>query len=166
MIKYVKKSCWFYFHNIFNHFPSPSLLLLQSKYHLDAPTASYLVFLALPLLPMSLFFSFFLSFLLFFYREREGKGGKKRGRESSMWERNINQLPLICTLSRDQTCNLGMCPDQETNWQPFTLWDDPQTTESHWWGPMSIFNTAVIVVLLKSNVVTAQNLHWLSFYSK
>ena len=41
-------------------------------------------------------------------RGREGK----TGRETSMQETNINQLPLLCAPAGDQTCNLGMCPDQ------------------------------------------------------
>ena len=49
--------------------------------------------------------------------EREGE----RGRESSMWERNINQLPLAQALTRDQPHNPGMCPDQESNHRPFAV---------------------------------------------
>lgn len=44
-----QKSCWFYFHNRFNHFLLPSLLLLWCKYHLGTLIASHLVFLVLPL---------------------------------------------------------------------------------------------------------------------
>ena len=39
----------------------------------------------------------------------------------------INWLPLICALTWDQTCNPGMCPDQELNPQPFSLWDNAPT---------------------------------------
>ena len=42
-------------------------------------------------------------------------------------ERNINQLPPICTLIRNQTCNLGMCPDWGSSMQPFGPWDDAPT---------------------------------------
>ena len=50
---------------------------------------------------------------------REGK----RTREK---ERNIDWLPLV---RPDQywTCNLGMCPDQASNLQPFGLQDDVPT---------------------------------------
>ena len=34
-----------------------------------------------------------------------------------MWERSINWLPPVCARTRDQTCNLGKCP--ELNPQPF-----------------------------------------------
>ena len=51
---------------------------------------------------------FFLRFYLF--SEREGKGGRKRIRETSMCGRNINWLPLACpqlgTQPTIQTCAL------------------------------------------------------------
>ena len=34
--------------------------------------------------------------ILFTYFQREGKGGRKRGRETSMCKRSIDQLPLAC----------------------------------------------------------------------
>ena len=43
-----------------------------------------------------------------------------------MCERNIDSLPLV-----DCIHNLGMCPDPESKWQPFALWDDAQPTEPH-----------------------------------
>ena len=48
-----------------------------------------------------------------------------------MWERSIDQLPLIHTLTwcRDWTCIPGRCPDQVSNWWPFALQDD--------WCPIS-----------------------------
>ena len=46
-------------------------------------------------------------------------------------KRNIYQLLPICALTGDRTYNLGMCPDQELNLQPFGVQDDtPQWTES------------------------------------
>ena len=44
------------------------------------------------------------------FREREREIEKKR--ETLMWEKNIDWLPPICALTRHQTCNLGICPDQ------------------------------------------------------
>ena len=55
-------------------------------------------------------------FLGFFVLERE--------RER---ERNINQFPLVRTLTGDLTCSLGMCPDQGWNPQPFGAQDDSPT---------------------------------------
>ena len=42
-------------------------------------------------------------------------------------ERNIDWLPPVHGPTRDQTCNLGMCPDWETNLQPFDVWKDTPT---------------------------------------
>ena len=53
--------------------------------------------------------------------------GRERARE-----RNIDGLPLTCTLTRDQTHNSGMCP--ESNQRPFALRDDAQTTEPYQLG--------------------------------
>ena len=41
-------------------------------------------------------------YVYWFERER------KKKRETSMWERNINWLPPVCTPTRDQPCNLGI----------------------------------------------------------
>ena len=73
-------------------------------------------------------FSFFLYFylhlktcLLILERGREGE----RTRNINM--RNIDRLPLVHAPTGDQTCNLGMCPDQELNLQPSSLQDDAPT---------------------------------------
>ena len=63
-------------------------------------------------------------FLLTF-REREGE----REKETSMWKRNIDQLPPICTPTGDWTCNPGMCPDWELNLQPFGV---PDNALNYW----------------------------------
>ena len=34
--------------------------------------------------------------------------GREKGKETSMSERNIHQLPLVLTLTEDQTHSLGM----------------------------------------------------------
>ena len=49
-------------------------------------------------------------FIIYFYRL--GKGRRKRGRETSIWERNIDRLPPVRTLTRDWTHNPGMCPGE------------------------------------------------------
>ena len=53
---------------------------------------------------------------LFVYRE--GEGGRKRGRETSMCKRNLDWLPLAHARSRDRTCNPGMCPYQHQTGDP------------------------------------------------
>ena len=70
---------------------------------------------------------FFLRFLKFIFRE--GKGRTKRGRETSVRERVISWLPVAPTPTEDQTRNSGVFPSQESNLQPFALWDDTQLTE-------------------------------------
>ena len=45
-----------------------------------------------------------------------GMGGRKRGRETS---------------TGDLARNPGTHPDQESNWQPFSLWYKAQPTEPH-----------------------------------
>ena len=42
-------------------------------------------------------------------------------------ERNIYQLPTVCAPNEDWTHNLGMCPMQGSNPQPFGVWDDAPT---------------------------------------
>ena len=44
-----------------------------------------------------------------------------------MWEENIDWLPPVYAPTGDQTRNLGTCPDQELNPQPFGAWDDAPT---------------------------------------
>ena len=72
---------------------------------------------------------------------REGKGG----RETLMRERNINGLPLTCAPSGDWTCNPGLCPDQESNWQPLGLQDDAQGFKRFcfFWEHLSIYSDFV-----------------------
>ena len=55
---------------------------------------------------------------------------RERGRETSMEERNIDQLPASCTLSREQTHNLGMCPDKELNLQPFGVFTGKRSNQA------------------------------------
>ena len=76
----------------------------------------------------------FLSKIIISFKDRMYlflENERKRGREPSMWERNIDRLPLACALTEDWSCNLGMCPDQELNQQPFALQDIAQPTELH-----------------------------------
>ena len=63
--------------------------------------------------------------ILFVYFQREGKGRRKRGRETL-----IGCLQGTC-LIKDRIHNPVMCLDWEPNWQPFTLQDDAQPTEPH-----------------------------------
>ena len=57
-------------------------------------------------------------------RERESEGEREREREKHQCERSVDWLPPICALTMDQTHNLGMCPDRESNLQPFGVRDN------------------------------------------
>ena len=39
----------------------------------------------------------------------------------------------------DLACNPGMCPEQESNWQPFGLWEDAQPPEPCLSGQILLF---------------------------
>ena len=45
------------------------------------------------------------------------------GEEGGISVRNIDQLLPSSALTRDQTHNLGFCPEQESNLQTFGVWD-------------------------------------------
>ena len=53
--------------------------------------------------------------LLILERDRE----RERDRQT-----DIDWLPSLCSLTGDQTCNLGMCPDGELNPRPSGVWDN------------------------------------------
>ena len=42
--------------------------------------------------------------------------------------------------TKDVALNPGMCPDWESNQQPFSLWDGAQPTEPHWSGLLYCFH--------------------------
>ena len=56
-------------------------------------------------------------------------------------ERNIDQFPPISDSTGDWTHNLGVCPNQGSNLQPFSAQGDmpTQPTEPHSKGYFSIF---------------------------
>ena len=76
-------------------------------------------------------------FSLFFERERKGE------RETLIWERetSVGCLPYApgpCighAWTGEQTHNLGMCPDWDSNLPPFGYGMTLQTTEPPWQGP-------------------------------
>ena len=59
----------------------------------------------------------FKRFYVFIFRDRKGTG--KRGRETSMWERDISISCLSYALTLDQTRNSDMCPDGENELATF-----------------------------------------------
>ena len=86
-------------------------------------------------LPITSWFCFFFNFFksspknIFFIAYREGEGRK----------RNSNCLPVVRIQTGDQSCNLGMCPDQEPNWGPFSYGMMLEPTAPHWPGLSWVF---------------------------
>lgn len=75
---------------------------------------------------------------------RERKGGRGRREETSMQERNIDQLPqYMHALTMDQTQNLGMFPNQESNWHK------AEPTEPLWQGKGCLFINSVACLKAK-----------------
>ena len=86
---------------------------------------------------------------------RDGEGERKR-RETSMCERNINQLPLVHAPTWKQAHNPGMCPHQESNQGPFTLQDNIQPTELYqlrWLFLILLIKSCDFLILSFVNVV-------------
>ena len=79
-----------------------------------------------------LFFKDLLKKILFIFRE--GKGRKKRGREKG--EKHQCVVASCTPPTGDLTCNPGLCPDWESNWQPFGSQAHAQSTELHQPGPI------------------------------
>ena len=80
-----------------------------------------------------------------------GKGGRKRRKGTSVYERNIDQLPLACpqlgTWPTTQACT---CPYWESNQQPFSSQGDAQPTEPHQSGAYCVF----LKVTVSKNLLT------------
>ena len=55
---------------------------------------------------------------------RETGKEKERDRDIDIDVRNIDWLPPICIPAGEGSHNLGTCPDQELNLQPFDVRDD------------------------------------------
>ena len=67
---------------------------------------------------------YFFFKILFIFRER-GKKGEREG------EKRQCVVASHTPHNGDLTCNPGMCPDWESNLQPFGLQASTQSTESH-----------------------------------
>ena len=81
---------------------------------------------------ISIHFSFNKNrFYLFIFRER-GKEGKREGEKHQCVV--VSRAPPTGDLAH----NPGMCPDWESNWQPFASQSSTQSTEPHQPGQVSI----------------------------
>ena len=73
-------------------------------------------------------FNFFMhaqEYIFIDFRER-GSGGGERNIDM----RNIGWLPPIRVLTRDQTCNMGVCPDGESDLWPLSAQDNTPTNQA------------------------------------
>ena len=77
-----------------------------------------------------------------FFRER---GREEKDRERNIEVREIHQLVASCTCPyQGTTRNPGLCPNQKSNWWPFSLWDNGQPSGPHWSGPDHLFKKKCI----------------------
>ena len=82
---------------------------------------------------VSHFLALFHCSLFFFLNPHEDifidfrQRGGEREREKYLYDKH--RLLPICTPTRNQTHNLGMCPDQESNPQSFGVWDHSPTND-------------------------------------
>ena len=74
---------------------------------------------------------------------RVGKGGRKRGRETSV-------SCLWHTPNQGPGPQPGMCPDQKSNEQPFNLQDHAQPTEPHQSG-LALFMNDILAPIISYN---------------
>lgn len=101
-------------------------------------------------------FSIMLSLIhfLFYWLEREREEG---GRERE----NEKHQSVACTRTptRDQTSNMGICPDLELNPPPLDVWDDAPTNFVY---ISSIDRGRPVIWCIKHSSQIAQSLHVLS----
>ena len=85
---------------------------------------------------------------LIFFRDKKEQG---MGRETLMWERNIDWLFPACALTRDWTSNIGMCPDWESNPQPLVYGKALQPAEPPGQGHDEFLNCSLTFFLAITN---------------
>ena len=86
-------------------------------------------------LPCHGYNSYAKNFTYFIYLFLERGKGKVTERERNINVREKHRLVASCRCPIwDQTQNVGMSPDRESNRRPFTLWDDAQPSEPHQLG--------------------------------
>ena len=106
----------------------------------------------------------FLNLTLRFYSFifREGVGWEEK--ETSMSDRNINQLPLTRTQPGTEPAIQATCPDPASNWWPFACQDDTQPTEPHQSGPEKLLKTFVWYLLQKERKKRYDHCLWMRNY--
>ena len=92
---------------------------------------------------------FFIAFFFFFFFNLDRERGKEREKNWCEREAFIGcllyapRLGIVHALTGNQTCNLGICPDQESNLQPFSFMRTFQPTESHQPGQYMSFSLSI-----------------------
>ena len=87
---------------------------------------------------------FFKRFYLFIFRE--GKGGRKRERNISVW------LPLMYPLLGTQLATQARALDWELNWRPFGSQTGTQSTEPHQPG-LFLFHLIIFIIFFHNHLV-------------
>ena len=87
----------------------------------------------------------FSKMFLFIFRE-------KRKRETSI---GCLQYPPHL---RTKPANRGTCPNQESNWRPFSLWDDAQLSEPHW---LELLSSYIRILCLLPHFIKSYDSHFI-----
>ena len=83
---------------------------------------------------------------LFIFREKKGEGKRE--------EEKHQCVAASCTPpTGDLACNPGLCPDWESNWQPFGSQAGPQPTEPHHPG-LLLFFLIVVKIHIRFAILT------------
>ena len=112
----------------------------EQLYHFTSLAAMY-EGSSFPIFAKTCYLSFFLRFYLLL--ERGEREGERKGEK--------HQCVVASHVSRtgDLACNPGICPDWESNHQPFDSQAGTQSTELHQLGLLSIFLKIVILMGVK-----------------
>lgn len=124
-MKKLSQKCQFYFFSLLTY---PPLIgwLLPEFYDM------YKDMMKLYFVKKMFSFIFTKDMFIDFYKEKE----------TLMWVKNIDQLPLVHSLTKDWTWNLGVCPDGNLNLQPFGACANQLSHSARtklWWNFKYIF---------------------------
>ena len=79
------------------------------------------------------------DFINLFLDRGEGREEERERNVDVIWQRYTDWLPLSHTPNRGLAHNPGMCPDWESNRQPFSLQAVTQSAEPHHPGLLYVF---------------------------
>ena len=87
------------------------------------------------------FIYLFIRFYLFIFRERRREGEREGKKHQCVVASRVS-------LTRDQACIPGMCPNRELNQQPLALQSCVQSTEPHLPGLISLFSKSFLTLVV------------------